>query len=75
MNPQGQYQAALTTGASSYDKNIYEAGTGFKYTFAQWYKAGIKYVYYVSDGKLAGDQYTDHQVLLTLAASKELWRW
>ena len=75
LNPQGQYQTAVPAGSTSYDKNIYEAGTGFNYTFAQWYKAGVKYTYYVSDGKLASDQYTDHQILCTLTASKELWRW
>lgn len=75
LNPQGQYSTAVAAGSTTYDKNIYEAGTGFSYSFAQWYKAGIKYVYYVSDGKLASDQYTDHQVLLTLSATKELWRW
>lgn len=75
MNPQGQYSAAVAVGSTTYDKNIYEAGTGCSYSFAQWYKAGIKYVYYVSDGKLASDQYTDHQVLFTLAATKEIWRW
>ena len=75
LNPQGQYSTAVAAGSTTYDKNIYEAGTGFSYSFAQWYKAGVKYVYYVSDGKLASDQYTDHQVLFTLAATKEIWRW
>jgi hypothetical protein len=46
-----------------------------KYDFARWYTAGVKYVYYVSDGQLDSDQYTDHRVLFTLSASKELWRW
>ena len=73
LDPQGQYKDVA--GNTAYDKNIYEAGTGFNYSFAQWYKAGIKYVYYVSDGKLASDQYTDHQVLFTLSATKDFWRW
>jgi hypothetical protein len=82
LDPQGDYRAAANgsldeqkTGDLSYDKDVYQAGLGMKYTFSQWYTAGVKYVYYVSDGELDSDQYTDHQVLFTLSASKELWRW
>ncbi len=83
FNPQGDYLTAAdggsasgkSTGDTTYDTNIYEVGVGFSYSFAQWYKAGVKYTYYVSDGNLTGDQYTDHQILFTLSASKELWRW
>jgi len=83
-DPQGDYLTAAegetpdpgdTTGDLSYDKDIYEAGAGCSYSFAQWYQAGVRYVYYVSDGHLGSDQYTDHQVLFTLSAKKELWRW
>ncbi|MBV5318344.1 MAG: hypothetical protein JZU50_11115 [Desulfobulbaceae bacterium] len=83
FSPQGDYLAAAnggnpsgnTTGDTAYDTNTYEAGAGCSYSFAQWYRAGVKYTYYVSDGNLASDQYTDHQVLFTLSAAKELWRW
>jgi len=80
LDPQGDYRASAdgvggSTGDVSYDKDIYEAGIGCAYSFARWYKAGLKYSYYVSDGKLDSDQYTDHQVLFTLSASHELWRW
>ncbi|MDD2468022.1 MAG: hypothetical protein PHI97_28930 [Desulfobulbus sp.] len=82
IDPQGRYRDAVTgilvesaTGDVSYDKDIYQAGLGLKYDFGRWYTAGVKYVYYVSDGQLDSDQYTDHRVLFTLSASKELWRW
>jgi len=80
LDPQGDYRASVdgtggSTGDVTYDKDIYEAGIGCAYSFARWYKAGLKYSYYVSDGKLASDQYADHQVLFTLSASHELWRW
>ncbi|MCL1979665.1 MAG: hypothetical protein FWG62_01135 [Proteobacteria bacterium] len=83
FDPQGIYQAAAgggaggtkKTGDNSYDKNIYEVGIGCTYTFGRWYTAGLRYSYYVSDGDLDVDQYTDHQILFTLRASHELWRW
>lgn len=81
LEPQGPYRTAAGTGSTgktgdiSYDKNIYEAGIGCSYTFARWYTAGLRYGYYVSDGKLSTDQYTDHQILFTLRATRELWRW
>jgi len=83
LQPQGPYQTAAgggsisggKTGDISYDKNIYEAGIGCSYSFARWYTAKLRYGYYVSDGKLDGDQYTDHQILFTLSASHDLWRW
>jgi hypothetical protein len=78
LDPQGEYRPDATggnTGDITYDKDIYEAGIGCAYSFARWYKAGLKYSYYVSDGKLASDQYTDHQVLVTLSTTRELWRW
>ena len=82
IDPQGDYRDAVTgvlvestTGDVTYDKDIYQAGLGLNYAFARWYTAGVKYVYYVSDGQLDSDQYTDHRVLFTLSASKELWRW
>jgi len=75
LDPQGLNPATGTTGDNSSDKNIYEAGAGFSYSFAQWYKAGVKYVYYVSDGDQNSEQYTDHQLLFTLSATKEFWRW
>lgn len=82
LDPQGEYRDVASggsteqsTGDLTYDKDVYEAGVGMKYAFGQWYTAGVKYVYYVSDGQLDSDQYTDHQVLFTLSASKELWRW
>ncbi|MCL2459037.1 MAG: hypothetical protein FWF31_09405 [Desulfobulbus sp.] len=80
FQPQGMYQTAAggeagKTGDNSYDKNIYEAGIGCTYTFGRWYTAGLRYDYYVSSGDLDIDQYTDHQILFTLRASHELWRW
>jgi len=83
LDPQGIYRTSALgdatatgkTGDASYDRDIYETGIGCSYSFARWYKAGLKYSYYVSDGKLDSDQYTDHQVLFTLSASHELWRW
>jgi hypothetical protein len=83
LEPQGEYLTsasdgvvtANSTGDVSYDTDTYEAGIGCSYTFARWYKASLRYSYYVSDGDLVGDQYTDHQVLFTLSATKELWRW
>lgn len=80
FTPRGDYLTAAsgsgnTTGDTAYDTNTYEAGVGFSYSFAQWYKAGVAYTYYVSDGNLASDQYTDNRVLFTLSATKELWRW
>jgi len=81
IDPQGDYLSASSgsfsgsTGDVTYDKNVYEVGAGLRYTFAQWYSAGIKYAYYVSDGELDSDQYTDHLVLFTLSATKEFWRW
>ena len=81
IDPQGEYLAAAggtqqgRTGDVTYNTNEYEAGVGLRYTFARWYSAGLRYSYYVSDGDLDDDQYSDHRVLLTLSAAKELWRW
>jgi len=81
FDPQGAYRIAAgtastgKTGDNSYDRNIYEAGIGFTYSFARWYTAALKYGYYVSDGKLENDQYTDHIILFTLSAKRDLWRW
>jgi hypothetical protein len=80
LDPQGAYRTSAgstrtKTGDVSYDKNIYEAGIGCTYTFARWYTAGLTYGYYVSDGNLNNDQYTDHQILFTLRAQHNLWRW
>lgn len=85
LEPQGEYLTAAiaeeeraeaeTTGDITYDTDIYEIGTGLSYTFARWYTAGLRYTWYVSDGDLPDDQYTDHMVLVTLSASTELWRW
>ena len=82
MDPQGEYLDALggvpsttATGDLTYDTDVYELGIGMRYSFARWYTAGVKYTYYVSDGQLDTDQYTDHQVLFTLSATKELWHW
>jgi len=82
IDPQGQYYDAVTgigtestTGDKTYDKDIYEAGLGINYAFGRWYTAGLKYSYYVSDGQLDSDQYDEHRIILTISASKELWRW
>jgi hypothetical protein len=82
IDPQGEYRDAVTgiatetqTGDSTYDKDIYEAGIGLRYAFGRWYTAGLKYSYYVSDGQLDSDQYDEHRIMLSLSASKELWRW
>lgn len=82
VDPQGAYRDSLTgvttettTGDNTYDKDIYEAGMGFRYAFGRWYTAGLKYSYYVSDGQLDTDQYDEHRLMFTLSAAKELWRW
>ena len=81
LNPQGEYLAAAGgtqqggTGDVTYNTTEYEAGLGLRYTFGRWYSAGIRYSYYVSDGDLDTDQYSDHKIMLTLSATKELWRW
>lgn len=82
IDPQGEYRDAITgvvtetrTGDHTYDKDIYEGGLGLRYAFGRWYTAGLKYSYYVSDGELDSDQYDEHRVMLTLSATKELWRW
>lgn len=59
----------------AYDKNIYEAGAGLSYSFLRYYNAGVRYTYYVSDGELDSDQYSDHRFMLTLTASNDLWKW
>lgn len=84
IDPQGQYRTVAVGGGSgqetgtgdiSYDTTTYELGAGVSYTFERWYTAGFRYVYFVSDGDLDSDRYTDHQVVLTLTASRDLWRW
>jgi len=82
IDPQGQYYNAVTgiasettTGDNTYDKDVYEAGAGLHYSFGRWYTAGLKYSYYVSDGQLPSDQYDEHRIILSISASKELWRW
>ena len=77
IDPQGIYQTTTSTsqtGDNSYDKNIYEAGVGLRYTFSKIYSAGVNYSYYVSDGQLDEDQYDEHRVMFTLSMSKELLR-
>lgn len=80
VDPQGD----LLMGAGSeedelsditYDKDIYEAGVGLRYTFLRHYTAGLRYAYYVSDGERNNDQYSDHRVMLTVSANADLWRW
>lgn len=82
LDPQGEYRDALTglatetqTGDTTYDTDTYEAGIGLRYAFGRWYSAGLRYSYYVSDGQLDDDQYDEHRIILSVSASKELWRW
>jgi hypothetical protein len=82
IDPQGKYRDAVTglimetqTGDNTYDTDIYEAGVGLRYAFGRWYTAGLRYSYYVSDGQLDEDQYDEHRIILSVSASKELWRW
>ncbi|MBM9538161.1 hypothetical protein [Desulfobulbus alkaliphilus] len=86
LDPQGAFRIAAIEdegglaaedgiGDLTYDKNTYEIGAGLSYSFGRWYTAGVRYSYYVSDGELPSDQYNDHQVLVTLSASREFWRW
>ncbi len=82
IDPQGQYQNALTgyatetrTGDNTYDKDTYETGVGLRYSFARWYTAGVKYSYLISDGQLDTDQYDEHRFMVTISAAKDLWRW
>ena len=77
IDPQGIYQpggTATQTGDKSYDKNIYEAGLGLKYSFNKTYSAGLQYSYYVSDGQLSSDQYDEHRIIFSLTMAKEFLR-
>ncbi len=84
LDPQDEYLETVdenevavedSTGDVVYDKNSYELGAGLNYAFLRYYSAGLKYAYYISDGDLSSDQYNDHRVMLTLTATKNLWRW
>lgn len=53
----------------------YEAGGSLDWSFSRWYTAGIRYVYHKLDSNIAGNDYDDHRLYLTLSAAKELWKW
>lgn len=57
------------------EDDSYEAGGSVNWSFARWYTAGIRYVFHKLDSSLAGFDYDDHQLYLTLSAAKELWKW
>ncbi len=77
--PRDEYLLGSSEGDSigdvTYDKDIYDISAGLSYNFLRYYTAGLRYTYYVSDGDLNSDQYTDHRVMITLSAGKDLWRW
>jgi hypothetical protein len=84
LNPQGEfYRSALgerdplsleNVGDASYSRESYSAGASLDYTFLRWFVATVRYVYYLQDGDVVQDAYTDHRVTLMISASKELWR-
>ena len=59
----------------TYEKNIYEAGAGLSYSFMRYFNTSLRYTYYVSDGELDSDQYSDHRLMFKLTASSDLWKW
>ncbi|MGB3209925.1 MAG: outer membrane beta-barrel protein [Desulforhopalus sp.] len=56
-------------------KDRYTAGTALRYTFWQYYTAGIDYTYTTQDSDRVGDNYDDHRVLLTLSWEKDVLHW
>ena len=65
-------------GLSQIDKfhrDIYIAGAGLKYTFWQFYNAGLEYTYTKQDSDRDDESYDDHRILLTLSWQKELLHW
>ncbi|WP_028585884.1 porin family protein [Desulfogranum mediterraneum] len=57
-----------------YTEDIYDAGITLSYTFMRWYTLSSSYRYYNNRSGGAQD-YDEHRVLITLSASKDLFRW
>lgn len=59
---------------TDYTEETYDAGVTLSYNFLRWYTVSASYRYadYQSENDL---DYDEHRVLLTLSASKELFRW
>ncbi|MGI6656408.1 MAG: hypothetical protein ACOX5Z_06225 [Desulfobulbus sp.] len=81
IEPQGIYRIAAETlrptagktGDSTYDKEEYEFGIGWRYEFIRDWAINTRYVYSIVDGDLQADQYTEHQVVFSLSTSKDFW--
>lgn len=58
----------------SYDR--LQLGAGLRYSFRRWYSISLNYDYnlFDTDG-ITLDDYSEHLVMINLAAAKELWHW
>ena len=63
--------AALT----QYNQDLITAGMGLRYTFLQYYSAGLNYTFTRQDSERINDSYNDHRVLFTLSWKQEWLRW
>jgi hypothetical protein len=74
-----QFRATASSGDESqiteFNRERYIAGAILRYTFWQFYTAGVDYTFTKQDSEQAGDDYDDHRILLTLSWEKELFHW
>lgn len=52
-----------------------DASLGLTYSFLRWYSLSPTYSFRQLNADDATNDYDDHRILMTLSASKELWRW
>jgi len=50
-------------------------GCSLRYSFWQWYALDLSYRYADQTSDDPGDEYDEHQVMLTLSYATEFWRW
>ena len=58
-----------------YTEDYFAASAGLIYSFLRDYNLGLQYTYSVLDSDLAGADYDDHRILLTLSWEREWLRW
>jgi len=50
-------------------------GCSLRYSFWQWYALQLSYRYADQTSDDPGDEYDEHQVMLTLSYARDFWRW
>jgi hypothetical protein len=79
ISPAGTASAALAAGETTtleeYHNDRYTAGFGLRYSFWNFYSAGLDYTFTKLESERVGDDYDDHRLLLSLSWKQEWLRW